>query len=681
MKIKLYLIFSCIFLFQSAAASLTHEQQIKQNKPGIYGKWLEQNNQIKDACLLYEQVLKSKPSCETGIKLRLANCYARNKDWSKADPLFKSLFEDKFMITQMEALYEPSKNAFTQKNSKNWQQLAQFMIALQPDKLNIKQREQLAELFSLLKIKAEKVKNKKWIETARNFLFSVLPETKIAQAFFKNLEERKWWNLKTEVDLITRAKILSQLNQNDAVIETLQPVISGKIKKSDNICEAGYLVGKALRNKRSYQEASNSLLQVINNCSDDSRRNAFYIAARIAAIVQTEESLKLIDQFLKEYPNHSFTDDVLLWKINVLKKLGTDKQVDDAFDYFIKNFKNGDMYDETIFQRAFFLAGINKRQQALDLLKSQTDERSRYWYGRLLLYPSLTSDKKSTKRSERIQGRKILKEVSVKNPSSYYGYMAAKNIDEKIRKRPNSTFDPANLDENFNFQTAVCLNNAGFSDEAFLFLENLFNVSTSVKERLAIANYGLQINRPDKTHQAMRFLGLNSPLELAYPEAYKREIAAASESAQISPWLLLGLAREESAFDKDALSWAGAQGLCQIMPSVGVESAERLKIKHVDNETLFEPEINTLIAADYWARDLKALGHPLFAIAAYNGGQSNVKNWIKQNTKPFALDVFVEQIPFPQTRDYVKKVTGAWITYAWIYDDINSVEFPLQISK
>jgi soluble lytic murein transglycosylase len=129
---------------------------------------------------------------------------------------------------------------------------------------------------------------------------------------------------------------------------------------------------------------------------------------------------------------------------------------------------------------------------------------------------------------------------------------------------------------------------------------------------------------------------------------------------------LMGLSREESQFDKDIISWAGAVGLCQLMP----QTAKRTEAE------LLDPETNIDIAAKHLHELWNELKHPFKAIAAYNAGVGPVKRWSKEQGD-IPMDTFVERIPYEQTRNYVKKVSSAWLSYAWLGGRLSQVNLPL----
>jgi soluble lytic murein transglycosylase len=127
--------------------------------------------------------------------------------------------------------------------------------------------------------------------------------------------------------------------------------------------------------------------------------------------------------------------------------------------------------------------------------------------------------------------------------------------------------------------------------------------------------------------------------------------------------LLMGLAREESAFDAGVVSWAGAVGLCQLMPGTAADEARAQRLPPPATSDLVEPTLNARLGGAHLGRRLRGMSHPLLAIAAYNAGPGAVAKWLPPSGASVPLDLFVEQIPIEETRNYVKKVTGSWVTY------------------
>lgn len=148
-------------------------------------------------------------------------------------------------------------------------------------------------------------------------------------------------------------------------------------------------------------------------------------------------------------------------------------------------------------------------------------------------------------------------------------------------------------------------------------------------------------------------------LQLYYPMKYEDAIRKNAEKNGLDPYLIMALILQESYFNPAAKSSVGATGLMQLMPATGRELAQKLHTSaHLEN-----PETNIKLGAFHF-RHLVDLfdGHTQLAVASYNAGQGNVLKWRRAApSKP--MDEFLESIPFPETRNYVKRVTLISSTY------------------
>ena len=116
---------------------------------------------------------------------------------------------------------------------------------------------------------------------------------------------------------------------------------------------------------------------------------------------------------------------------------------------------------------------------------------------------------------------------------------------------------------------------------------------------------------------------------------------------------------------RDVRSSAGAIGLMQLMPSTGKRTAERIRIPYRGLNTLTDPESNIRLGTTYLAlmRD-RFQGHSALATAAYNAGPRRVEQWLPENS-PQDAKIWIETIPFNETRDYVRRVLTADVIFAW----------------
>ena len=154
-------------------------------------------------------------------------------------------------------------------------------------------------------------------------------------------------------------------------------------------------------------------------------------------------------------------------------------------------------------------------------------------------------------------------------------------------------------------------------------------------------------------------------LRMYYPVKYEEEIRENAKRNGLDPHLVMGLILQESYYNPVAKSRVGATGLMQIMPPTGKEIAGRLRIPFGEKR-LENPEVNIRLGTYYLKTLINTFsGNVFLAVASYNGGQGNVARW-RRAARGKPIDEFIESIPFPETRNYVKRVTLLRASYARI---------------
>jgi soluble lytic murein transglycosylase len=158
-----------------------------------------------------------------------------------------------------------------------------------------------------------------------------------------------------------------------------------------------------------------------------------------------------------------------------------------------------------------------------------------------------------------------------------------------------------------------------------------------------------------------------------YPLAFEKDVREQAQKRGISPYLVWAIMKAETQYKQDAISPVGALGLMQFMPYTSQKVALMLQEEH-RSEMLFDPAV----AVRYGAMYLKKLGDelggqlPLMA-AAYNGGPHRVKLWLRnlkqRDGSNLDFDIFVEHIPFNETRTYTKRVISFYLTYQKLYEE------------
>lgn len=516
---------------------------------------------------------------------------------------------------------------------------------------------------------------------------------------------------------VKRADQLAQRHQSEAVVAALSRFT---LDDGPTACDARLLLGKAWRKLRKYRAAQQQLDAVAKRCNDVTKKKAAYLAARVAAVSHNARAPTLLREFEHSWPDDPLADDALLWLGELLARQGDDDGAEAALGDLLARFPTGDMAHEA----RFSLALVRARRGDVEAARASLDEAARnaqgaspylidralYWSARLQLAPRLDRLDVTADAKTRDAALAALTALAHSRPASFYGHLARLLVTEVASKAKlpapslpgvrelrataaTGTVTPsAALAANPTFVLARALVEGGYDDEALIALDRIDLSSAAPEDRFAAALLVARVGAPGQGHALLRDGGLallpglpgrDNALawSLDWPRAYAPAIEPAADEAKVPRTLLFGLAREESAFDADVVSWAGAVGLCQLMPPTAKDEARDLKLPSPTIAALTDPTLNARLGAAHLSRRLHGLGHPLLAIAAYNAGPGAVLQWLPPRGMRMPLDWFVEQIPVEETRNYVKKVTGSWVSYAALDADTDTVRFALEVGR
>lgn len=157
-------------------------------------------------------------------------------------------------------------------------------------------------------------------------------------------------------------------------------------------------------------------------------------------------------------------------------------------------------------------------------------------------------------------------------------------------------------------------------------------------------------------------------LERAYPTPYKDLVTQYCAEHNVDPFLVTALMRVESRFRPHVVSEKGARGLMQVMPDTARWVAQELGMDQFDPEMLHDPRINLRIGTWYLASlEREFGGDKVIVLAAYNAGRGNVRKWLDTTRWTGRIEE-IDRIPFPETRDYVRKVLRLYEMYVRVYD-------------
>lgn len=299
------------------------------------------------------------------------------------------------------------------------------------------------------------------------------------------------------------------------------------------------------------------------------------------------------------------------------------------------------------------------RQELASMPKHYKSEiQWKYWYARALI---ASGDVDS--------GNNIMTNVAKKR--HYYGFLAATHLNTAVTMQN----EPLMVDivENNSVlaypsaHRAFELYTLGRYAKARREWRYWLSQLTSREKLVAakIANENGWVDRAIFTLAKQNYL---DDVDLRFPKAFDKKITQYATKRNINPAWAFAITRRESSFMPDARSSAGAKGLMQIMPA----TAKELKGSRVDTWYLYNAENNIKLGTKYLRELLdKNKGNPVLATASYNAGPHRIKRWLKYG-EMMPADIWIETIPFKETRNYVKSV----LAYQEIYE-----HKPGQVSK
>jgi soluble lytic murein transglycosylase len=269
-------------------------------------------------------------------------------------------------------------------------------------------------------------------------------------------------------------------------------------------------------------------------------------------------------------------------------------------------------------------------------------------------------------------------------PRSYYGILAGqrrRGTAPVAARAPALTLPPDPLrpvERDPRFLRVAALRAVGLSTFAVDELEEA--LSRVLSEPLKLYALAAAFVREERYHLALRILrhhfsdlaSTGDPSlpkafwQMLYPVPWERELGEAADRTGVDRFLLAALVREESNFFPAARSRVGARGLAQLMPDTARALALRRGLAFGDGALLDEPAPNLQLGAAYLAGLLREFPDPRLAAAAYNAGPARVREWWAARRSD-DVELWVEQIPFDETRHFVKRVIVSWEEYRRVY--------------
>ncbi|MRX06725.1 transglycosylase SLT domain-containing protein [Pseudoduganella sp. FT25W] len=261
---------------------------------------------------------------------------------------------------------------------------------------------------------------------------------------------------------------------------------------------------------------------------------------------------------------------------------------------------------------------------------------------------------------------------SISDQSNYYGQLALEESGKLITipaaGAPITPAEIAPIAANPNFQRALKFFNMRLRFEGTREW-NWGLRGLSEREHLAAAEYARQNNILDRMVNTSERTRIQVDYTQRFPSPHNDVMHPATQTLGLDKAWVYGLIRQESRFIMDAQSHVGASGLMQVMPSTGRWVAKKIGLTDFAQEMLSDVRYNIMLGTNYLNMVLGNMdGNEVLATAAYNAGPGRLRTWRATLTKPMDSTVFIESIPYVETRTYVKNVMSNSTYYAALFE-------------
>jgi soluble lytic murein transglycosylase len=466
-----------------------------------------------------------------------------------------------------------------------------------------------------------------------------------------------------------------------SAFQTLQPQLSGDERELVDlrIAECDYFMKR-------YVPARDALQPYLDHASRKAEAHFFYLGA-IGEIGDRDQYVALTHALVSDFPDST-------WSEEALNNLGTyyilsnqEDQAATAFKELYEKFPNGTRAERAAWKYGWWCYKTANYAETARVFESAAASFPRSDYRPPYLYWAARA---RAQMGDRATANARLRLVYTDYMNSYYGRLAS-------RRLSNTTAQPADgaaavvtasarttqapvVEAPPNAAIIRTLLAAGLYDDALdelRFAQKASGNSPIIDSTIAWVYHQkgelrraiTLMRRAYPQHLASGGEGLPPEiLQIIYPLTYWDWIKRYSTQHDLDPYIVAALIAQESTFDAGVRSNANAWGLMQVVPATGRRLAMSLGIRRFNTSMLTNPELNIRLGTLYFSRLVQQFGGTYYALASYNAGESRVVRW-KSERPGLDEDEFIDDIPFPETQNYVKRILGTAEDYRRLYGE------------
>ena len=421
--------------------------------------------------------------------------------------------------------------------------------------------------------------------------------------------------------------------------------------------EAAQLTSRAYWTEDKMSQAHNILSEALEILKDSSVAEIYYIQARMAEEkIDMEKAVLLYDKAandVKEFKPRatSFTVDKILWlKSWILLKEKKWSEAEKSFQSLADSTIDISERSRALFYRARCLSKLEKKDEAKAVLEAITESDFFGYYG-LVAFHEL--------------GRKMPALSKVKFEKKF-----PFDLDLSFLK----------LQEKLIFQELIKYQELDIAEKSVIFLSR--SPEYQINLGIYLADKG---SRYLPLFAGFGKLDNNSRIEVLvtygqflYPQPHQSQVKTMAEKTAIPQALIYSIMKQESAFNEKTRSAADAMGLMQMIPRLAKQLSKKFSVMYTTPEDLYNPDINIQLGSfELMEQIKKQAGQLTFVAAAYNAGPGALSGWLKTRNRSDILE-FIEEIPYEETRTYVKLIARNKLFYDRISKRDDEHSFPAE---
>jgi soluble lytic murein transglycosylase len=406
----------------------------------------------------------------------------------------------------------------------------------------------------------------------------------------------------------------------------------------------------------------------------------YFYAVATRDLGDKPEYLRVVRRLVSEFPDQSWAEEALNNLATYYILQDEDDLADQTFREMYEKFPTGHYAERAAWKLGWFAYKSGRYADAIRAFESAATHFPRSDYRPAWLYWSGRAHE--TLREQAIASERYAL-VATDYLNSYYGRLATKRLDtsgasrlvaaDPALERPEAAAPPANA---ATIRTLLALDLYDQALDELHFAQKNWGDSSVIQ-----ATIGWIYNRRGDLRAGINAMKRAYPQYLAaggeqlpadllrvlFPVNYWPEIRRYASEHDLDPYMLAALIAQESTFTADVKSAANAYGLMQLLPSTGRVYARKVGIsKRFSLSLLTTADTNLRMGTAYFADLVQQFGGTHFALATYNAGPNRVQRWISEK-RGLERDEFIDDIPFPETQNYVKKILGTAEDYRRLY--------------